>query len=219
MTQQNFHIIIVPVTFFEQNCMLLWCDKTMKGAVIDPGGDVALIEEAIAKTNATFEKILLTHGHIDHAGGASLLSERLECPIIGPHRADQPLMDELAAAGLEFGIKDAQAVVPNEYLDEGGIVSVGNLNFDVRHVPGHTPGHIIFVNKENGFALSGDTVFQNSVGRTDFPYGDTETLFKAIEEKILTLPDEMMLLPGHGPATTVGQEKKTNPFLQKMRQA
>ncbi|MES2906029.1 MAG: MBL fold metallo-hydrolase [Pseudomonadota bacterium] len=219
MSKRHFHISIVPVTFFDQNCMLVWCTQTMKGAVIDPGGDVPLIEEAIAKTEATFEKILLTHGHIDHAGGAQLLSERLECPVIGPHEDDQPLMDELAAQGLEFGLDDAQAVVPNQYLSEGDEITIGNLKFEVRHIPGHTPGHVIFVNHADGFTLSGDTIFQNSVGRTDFPYSDTDALFTAINEKMLTLPDEMLLLPGHGPATTIGQERKSNPFLQQVKEA
>jgi glyoxylase-like metal-dependent hydrolase (beta-lactamase superfamily II) len=154
------------------------------------------------------------HGHIDHAGGAAELAEALDLPIEGPHRADEFLLSQLDKQGQAFGITDSRAVVPGRWLDEGDTVSVGDLTFEVHVCPGHTPGHVVFINPTAGFALVGDTLFAGSIGRTDFPYGDHAALIAGIREKLLVLPDEVTFLPGHGPASTIGAERGSNPFLQ-----
>ncbi len=216
MAEPNFQMTVIPVTPYQQNCVLIWSTASMIGAVIDPGGDVSKIEAAIRKAGVKVEKIVITHGHVDHAAGAKLLAERLGVPIEGPHKDDQFLLDELPRIGPQIGIAEARAFTPERYLDEGDTVTIGGMSFDVCHVPGHTPGHVVLVSKENGFAFVGDTVFQNSVGRTDFPYGKTQQLLDGIAEKILTLADDTMLLSGHGPATTIGIERRNNPFLMKL---
>ena len=216
MPEPKFQAIIIPVTPYQQNCSLVWSTATKTGAVIDPGGDVPLIEEAIKKAGVRVEKIILTHGHVDHAAGAKLLSEKLGVPVIGPHKDDQFLMDELSVYGLQIGIKEAKNVTPDQYLNEGDKVSIGDIEFNVRHIPGHTPGHVVLISEANDFALVGDVVFQNSVGRTDFPYGKTQQLMDGIAEKLLPLSDSVMLLTGHGPMTSIGAERRNNPFLIKL---
>ena len=208
---------IIPVTPFQQNCSILWDDTSKLGAVIDPGGDVERIQEALAKLGGTVEKILLTHGHIDHAGGAAALKEALEAsggtvPIEGPDERDRFLLDGLAQQGLSYGIAGARNVVPDRWLEEGQKVTIGGHAFDVLHCPGHTPGHIVLVNREAGFAIVGDVLFRGSVGRTDFPYGDTQALLRSIREKLFPLGDEIAFLCGHGPGSTIGVERRTNPF-------
>lgn len=213
MSQQPIQIAIVPVTPFAQNCSIVWCTRTMKGAVIDPGGDLDKIRAAIAETGAAIEKIILTHGHVDHAAGAAELSEELKVPVEGPHAADQFIIDDIPATAARYGIEGARAVTPDRYLDEGDALTVGELAFDVLHVPGHTPGHLVYVYRPANIAIVGDTLFRGSVGRTDFPYGSHEQLISGIVEKMLPLGDATVCLPGHGPLTSIGDERATNPFL------
>jgi len=211
---QALKVSVLPVTPFAQNCSIVTCVATNRAAIVDPGGDVARIREGIARLGVTPERILLTHGHIDHAGGAAELAEALSIPIEGPHEADAFLLSGLKEQGLRFGISDARNVTATRWFREGDTVSVGNLIFDVLEVPGHTPGHIVFVNEPERFALVGDTLFAGSVGRTDFPYGDSELLIRGIKSKLLPLGDDMTILPGHGPASTIGAERQGNGFLQ-----
>lgn len=210
---QPIQIAVVPVTPFAQNCSILWCTSTMKAAVIDPGGDLDKIRAALAETGATVEKIILTHGHVDHAAGAAELAESLGVPVEGPHAADQFLLDEIPASAARFGIEGARAVVPDRYFVEGESVSVGDVSLDILHVPGHTPGHLVYVYRPLGLAVVGDTLFRGSVGRTDFPYGDPDQLISGIVEKLLPLGDTVVCLPGHGPVTSIGDERAHNPFL------
>jgi len=206
--------IIVPVTPFAQNCTLLWDDESMRGAVVDPGGDVDKIENALQQTGMTVEKILLTHGHIDHAAGAAELAEKHGVKIEGPHTADKFLLDGLQAQAVQFGFPDVRNVTPDRWLEEGDTVTVAGHVFDILHCPGHSPGSVVFVNKAARFALVGDVIFAGSVGRTDFPYGDTEALISAITTKLLPLGDDMVFVCGHGPASTFGSERESNPYLQ-----
>jgi len=211
---------IVPVTPFQQNCAILWDDESKRALVIDPGGDVDRILDAIGQTGVTVERILLTHGHLDHAGGAAELAELLRdraggaaVPIDGPDRRDKFLLDGIAeqAAGYDF---KARSVTPDRWLTEGEFVLLGAHRFDVLHCPGHTPGHLVYVNHAARFALVGDVLFQGSVGRTDFPYGDHAALIQGIMDKLLPLGDDFSFLCGHGPGSTIGQERRTNPFLR-----
>ncbi|MFG1480855.1 MBL fold metallo-hydrolase [Xanthobacter sp. V4C-4] len=212
---QPVQIAIVPVTPFAQNCSIVWCTRTMKGAVIDPGGDVERIRAAIAESGATIEKILLTHGHVDHASGAAELAEALKVPVEGPHAADQFLLDGLPAMATKYGFEGGgRAITPDRYLDEGDALRIGELAVDILHVPGHTPGHLVYVLKSENIAIVGDTLFRGSVGRTDFPYGDHAQLISAIVEKLLPLGNAVVCLPGHGALTSIGDERAHNPFLQ-----
>lgn len=206
-------IAVVPVTPFQQNCSIVWDEKTKRGVVVDPGGDLPRILAALEELEVTAEKIVLTHGHIDHAAGAADLAAELKIPVEGPHIADKFLLDDLPSAGARTGIP-GKPVTPNRWLEEGDTVDMGGIPFDVLHVPGHTPGHIVLVSKENSFALVGDTLFQRSVGRTDFPYGDHDLLITGIKTKLLPLGDSVTILPGHGSASTIATEKRTNPFLR-----
>lgn len=212
--QPPLSIAVIPVTPFQQNCSLVWCTKTMEAAIVDPGGDVARIQAALKETGVKPVAIWLTHGHLDHAGGATELAEALSLPIIGPHEADRPLLDALPEQGLRFEIRDMKAVKPTRWLAEGDNVSVGEISFAVQHVPGHTPGHVTFFQKDLRFLLAGDTLFAGSVGRTDFPYGSHEDLIAGIKGKLLPLGDDVQFLPGHGPASTLGEERRNNPFLR-----
>jgi glyoxylase-like metal-dependent hydrolase (beta-lactamase superfamily II) len=205
---------IVPVTPFQQNCTLIWDAKSKAGAVIDPGGDLKLIERAIAEVGMKPEKIVLTHGHIDHAGGAAELSEKLGIPIEGPHQAEKPLLDKLAEQGQAYGMLDARPVSPDRWLSEGDTVTMAGQTFEVLHCPGHSPGSVVLVNRPQRFALVGDVLFQGSIGRTDLPMGDHETLMRSIRDKVLPLGDEFAFICGHGPTSTIGHERTTNPFLQ-----
>ncbi|MGW9329764.1 MBL fold metallo-hydrolase [Bosea sp. NPDC055594] len=212
--QPPLSIAVIPVTPFQQNCSLVWCTKTMEAAIVDPGGDVARIQAALKETGVKPVAIWLTHGHLDHAGGATELAEALSLPIIGPHEADRPLLDALPEQGLRFEIRDMKAVKPTRWLAEGDNVSVGEISFAVQHVPGHTPGHVTFFQRDLRFLLAGDTLFAGSVGRTDFPYGSHEDLIAGIKGKLLPLGDDVQFLPGHGPASTLGEERRNNPFLR-----
>jgi len=211
---QPLKVTVVPVTPIQQNCSIVACTATNRAAVVDPGGDVANIRAALDQLKVTPEKILLTHGHFDHAGGAAELAEALSIPIEGPDERDGFLLANLQASGARFGIMDARNVTPTRWLVEGETVSIGDLTFNVLHVPGHTPGHLVFVNVPSRFALVGDTLFQGSVGRTDFEYGSHDALIAGIKGKLLPLGDDVTILPGHGPASSIGRERASNPFLQ-----
>jgi hydroxyacylglutathione hydrolase len=204
---------IVPVTPFQQNCTLIWNPETMRGAVVDPGGDLDSIEAAIAEIGMQPEKILLTHGHIDHAGGAAELRERLGgIPIEGPHADERPLLDNLDKQGEAYGI-EARVVTPDRWLADGDTVSVAGHTFEVLHCPGHSPGSVVLANRAQRFALMGDVLFQGSIGRTDLPMGSHEQLMHSIRTKVLPLGDEFAFICGHGPTSTIGQERRTNPFI------
>lgn len=206
-------VAIVPVTPFQQNCTILICEATKRGAVVDPGGDVPLIRRAIEQTGAQVEKIFLTHGHADHAGGAAELRELLGVPIEGPQIGDKFLLDSLKASAARFGFA-SRDVAPDRWLEDGDQVTFGEARLDVRHCPGHTPGSVIFVNEPMQFCLVGDVLFQGSIGRTDLPGGDSATLMRSIRDKVLTLDDSMTFISGHGPLSTIGAERLHNPFLQ-----
>lgn len=208
---------IIPVTQFEQNCTLVWCDKTGKGAVIDPGGDLDMILAAAKQHNVSIEKILLTHAHIDHAGGTAELAEKLNVPIEGPHEGDQFWIDGLPQQAKMFGFREARTFKPTRWLHDGDKVSVGEIEFAVRHCPGHTPGHVIFFDADSKLAVVGDVLFAGSIGRTDFPGGNFETLVKSIRNQLFTLGDEVQFIPGHGPMSTMGEERLHNPFVSDSR--
>jgi hydroxyacylglutathione hydrolase len=204
---------IIPVTAFSQNCTLLWCTQTMQAAVVDPGGDLPLIREAIAKTGVTVTKILITHGHMDHAAEALTLSEELGVPIEGPHRDDKFLLDTLPESGLKYGMMGARAFTPQRWLEEGDSVEIGALRFDVLHCPGHSPGSVAYINHAEGFGLVGDVLFRGSVGRTDLQGGSHAVLMASIRDKLLPLGDDFAFICGHGPTSTIGQEKLSNPYV------
>jgi len=210
---QGLKAAILPVTPFQQNCTLLWNPETMRGAIVDPGGDLDRIEAAIAEVGMKPEKILLTHGHIDHAGGADELRERLGgIPIEGPHEAERPLLENLDKQGEAYGI-EARTVTPDRWLADGDTVEVAGHTFDVLHCPGHSPGSVVLVNRAQRFAMMGDVLFQGSIGRTDLPMGSHEALMHSIRTKVMALPDEFAFICGHGPTSTIGQERRTNPFI------
>lgn len=206
--------VIIPVTAFQQNCSVLWCENTKKAAVVDPGGEIERIEAAIAEQDVKVEKIMLTHGHIDHAGGAADLSEKLGVPIEGPHREDSFLIEQLHEQGAQFGVEGGKPFTPTRWLAQGDTVTVGDLTFEVRFCPGHTPGHIIFFEPVSRIAFVGDVIFQGSIGRTDFPRGDHATLLNSIREQLWPLGHDVTFVPGHGPTSTLGHERETNPFVR-----
>jgi glyoxylase-like metal-dependent hydrolase (beta-lactamase superfamily II) len=204
---------IVPVTPFQQNCTLIWDAASKRGAVIDPGGDVERIEAAIAKAGVTIEKIVLTHGHIDHVGGAAEMREALGVEIEGPHAADEFLMQGVEKQAQAYGLEGVRNVTSDRWLVEGDEVRVAGHRFAVLHCPGHSPGSVVLVNAPQRVALVGDVLFRGSIGRTDFPYGDHDALISAIKSKLLPLGD-MAFICGHGPMSTFGEERRSNPFLQ-----
>ena len=210
--EQPLKAAIIPVTAFQQNCTLLWCTKTMKGAFVDAGGDLQRLKAAAAQHGVTIEKLLVTHGHIDHCGSTGILAAELGVPIEGPHREDAFWIDRLGGDGHSFGIP-GQPFVPDRWLDEGDQVTVGDLVFDVYHCPGHTPGHVVFHHPESKLALVGDVLFQGSIGRTDFPRSNHADLVGSITSRLWPLGNDTAFVPGHGPMSTFGHERATNPFV------
>jgi glyoxylase-like metal-dependent hydrolase (beta-lactamase superfamily II) len=213
MSALPFHAAIIPVTPYQQNCSLLWCDQTKKGAVIDPGGEIDRIRDAAAEHGVTIEKIFLTHGHYDHAAGAADLKRRTGVVIEGPHEADTFLLDALAENRRTPGFAHAEPVTPDRFLKDGDTVSFGEVSLEVLHCPGHTPGHVVFVAREALIMFCGDVLFRGSIGRTDFPRGDHPTLINSILEKLWPLGGEMRFVPGHGPMSSIADERRNNPFV------
>lgn len=204
---------VIPVTPFQQNSTLVWNEDTMVGASIDPGGDIDHILSVRDEVGMTIEKIFLTHGHLDHASGTVDLSERLGVLVEGPHEEDAFLLDALPVQAAKYGFPEASAVTPDRWLKGGDTVEAGGLTFDVRHCPGHTPGHVIFFHEPSRFAVVGDVIFQGSIGRTDLPRGDHETLLRSIREQLWPLGEDVVFVPGHGPTSSFGNERKTNPYV------
>ena len=206
---------IIPVTTFEQNCTVLFDMDTNEGVVVDPGGDVDVILQILQENNVKIHAIWLTHGHLDHAGGAAQLKEALGVDIIGPHRDDKQLLDNIEAQAKMFGVDDdLRNCTPDRWLEDGDIVTFGDHSFEVYHTPGHAAGHVIFFNRAQKFAHLGDVLFHGSIGRTDLPGGNHATLLNSIKTKVLPLGDDVGFICGHGPGSRIGEERKTNPFLR-----
>ena len=208
------HYLTVPVTPFEQNCSIVWCDVTKEAAVIDPGGDLDRLQAAAKRLGVTLKQIWLTHAHIDHAGGAGVLARELGLPIVGPHEGDQFWIDGLAEQSKRFGFAQAETFTPTRWLHDGDEVQLGQSKVQVRHCPGHTPGHVVFYSPEMQRAFVGDVLFAGSIGRTDFPQGDHATLIKSITERLWPMGNATVFIPGHGPESTFGRERKTNPYVR-----
>ena len=207
---------VVPVTPFQQNCTLLWCTKTMRGAFVDPGGDLDKLKAAAAQHGVTIEKLLVTHGHIDHCGQAGILAQELGVPIEGPQEEDRYWIARLNDDRASFGL-EGSPFEPDRWLQDGDEVTVGALTLKVRHTPGHTPGHVVFFHEPSRFAIVGDVLFRGSIGRTDFPLGDHDTLIASITERLWPMGDDVAFVPGHGPTSTFGTERATNPFVADSR--
>lgn len=212
MTQPPLKATIIPVTPLQQNCTLFWCTQTMRAAVVDPGGDLPRIRQAIAQAGVTVEKILITHGHLDHCGGAAALARELNVPIEGPHEADRFWIARLDDDSRTWGVP-AEVFEPNRWLDDGQQVTIGDLTLDVYLCPGHTPGHVVFHHPPSKLAIVGDVLFQGSVGRTDFPMSDPQALITSIVIKLWPLGDDTVFLPGHGGVSNFGAERANNPFV------
>ncbi|GAD79177.1 MBL fold metallo-hydrolase [Vibrio ezurae] len=204
---------VVPVTSFQQNCSIVWCDETQKGVVIDPGGDVKQLLMMIEELNVQVEKLLLTHGHLDHVGGSEDLARALNQPIWGPHKDDNFWLQGLEGQSQMFGFPLTEAFEPSKWLNEGDTVTFGNQTLSVLHTPGHTPGHVVLHSESAKVAFVGDVLFKGGVGRTDFPKGDYATLIDSIKSKLWPLGNETRFVPGHGPESTFGSERVSNPFV------
>lgn len=207
----------VPVTPFQQNCSVVWCDTTLRAAVIDPGGEVDRIQGTIDELGVTVESIVLTHGHLDHVGGTAALKKRLNVPVIGPHRDDEFWLKAMVDQARMMNFAQVPPFTPDRWLQDRDTLVVGELTFEVVHCPGHTPGHVVLVDLQHRIAFVGDVLFAGSIGRTDFPRGDHSALINAIREKLLPLGDDIAFVPGHGPTSTFGQERRTNPFVSDTR--
>lgn len=204
---------IIPVTSYQQNCSLVWCEQSKKAALIDPGGDVEQLLAAVEEEQVILDKLLLTHGHLDHVGGAEVLAKQLKIPIIGPHKSDLFWLQALPQQAEMFGFPPTTAFQPDQWLEEGMSVPIGEQQLQVLHCPGHTPGHLVFYHPNDQLAFVGDVLFRESIGRSDFPKGDHNTLIKSITQKLLPLGDDVTFVPGHGPCSTFGHERQFNPFL------
>jgi len=204
---------VVPVTAFQQNCSVLWCERTRRAAIVDPGGDLERVLKVVDAQGLTLEKILITHAHLDHAGATAELARRHAVPIEGPHVGDQFWIDQMPTQAKMFGFPPSEAFAPTRWLQQGDRVTVGELEFEVRHCPGHTPGHVVFFNDASRFAFVGDVLFAGSIGRTDFPRGNHADLIRSIRQNLFPLGDDVTFLPGHGPTSTFGAERRSNPFV------
>jgi len=213
MSPPPLQCAIVPVTPFAQNCSIIWCGDTHEGAVIDPGGDLDQVIETAKAHGVRITKILITHGHLDHAGAAADLAKRLSVPIEGPQREDAFWIDRIAEQGENYGMLWCQPFKPDRWLEDGDRVKLGNQELEVLHCPGHTPGHVVFFHRAAKLAFVGDVLFRGSIGRTDFPRGDHDALIGAIAGKLWPLGDDVTFVPGHGPTSTFGHERRTNPFV------
>lgn len=209
----TLHYLTVPVTAFQQNCSIVWCEATRLAAVIDPGGDLPRLLEEVQRLGVKLEQIWLTHAHIDHAGGAGELARRLGLPITGPHEGDRYWIDALPAQSRGFGFPPAEAFEPTRWLVDGDTVTLGECSVRVRHCPGHTPGHVVFHSPEIRRAFVGDVLFAGSIGRTDFPGGDHDTLIASITQRLWPMGDDTVFIPGHGPESSFGSERRTNPYV------
>ena len=209
--------VIVPVTPYQQNCSVIKCETSGRAAIVDPGGDVDRILAAVQQLDATVEKIILTHAHMDHCAAADVLRQQLEVPIEGPHRDDQFWLDKLPEWCQMSGFPHADAFLPDRWLEQGDTVTVGEQVLKVLHCPGHTPGHVVFLYEPQRVAWVGDVLFQGSIGRTDFPRGNHEQLVASIRDRLFPLGDDITFIPGHGPTSTFGQERRSNPFVADSR--
>lgn len=212
MSKSSLAYNIVPVTPFAQNCSVIWCTNTKLAAVVDPGGEVEKIRAVIEENQLELDKIFITHAHLDHAGGTAELARATGVPIIGPHKGDQFWIDALPEQCQRFGF-EGEIFTPDQWLEHGDRLSLGELNFDVIHCPGHTPGHVVFVEKSEQFAAVGDVIFQGSIGRSDFPQGNQEHLISSIRDRLFPIGDEIRFIPGHGPMSTFGAERRNNAFV------
>ncbi len=203
-----------PVTAFQQNCSIVWCDATMEAVILDPGGDIDMLQSEVQRLGLNLKALWLTHAHIDHAGGAGELAERLQLPIVGPHPADQFWIDGLAQQSAMFGFPPAQHFTPTRWLADGDTVQIGNETLAVRHTPGHTPGHVVFHAPQIERAFVGDVLFAGSIGRTDFPQGSHQQLIDSITQKLWPMGDATVFIPGHGPESSFGRERASNPHVQ-----
>lgn len=207
-------ISIVPVTEFQQNCSIVFDDQTKAAVVVDPGGEVEKIASAVAELGVNVEAVWLTHGHLDHAGGAEAAKKQFEVEIIGPHQADKMLLDHIEVTAAGYGLAGMFNAIPDRWLEEGDSLAIGEYEFEVRHCPGHAPGHVVFINHANKLILMGDVLFRGSIGRTDLPGGNHQQLLESIAEKIMTLDDDYQFVCGHSEPSTVGAERSGNPYLQ-----
>lgn len=213
----SIKVSIVPVTAYQQNCSILKCEETGRGAVFDPGGDVERILEAVRQMDVTLEKIILTHGHMDHCAASDILRQQLDIPIEGPQREDDFWIGKLPEWCQMAGFPHADAFEPDRWLEDGDTVQVGAQTLEVLHCPGHTPGHVVLFHRGQQLAWVGDVIFQGSIGRTDFPRGNHDELIASIRGKLFKLGDAVTFIPGHGPTSTLGQERQTNPFVADKR--
>ena len=207
-------IVVIPVTSYQQNCSLIICEETKKAAIVDPGGESTRILSAIKNHQVTVDKIILTHGHLDHVGGTEALLTTLNVPVIGPEKEDAFWMDQLEMQSTMFGFPHTSSFLPTQWLEEGDVVEVGNIKLQVLHIPGHTPGHVALYDAFSKQVIVGDILFNGAIGRSDFPRGNHQQLITGIKQKLLSLPEETIVFPGHGPTTTIGREKVSNPYLR-----
>jgi hydroxyacylglutathione hydrolase len=214
MSNNSMKIIVIPVTPYEQNCSLIICEETKIAAIVDPGGDPSNILYIVEKKGVKVDKIILTHGHLDHVGGTQVVASKLNVPVIGPEKEDLFWLEQLEAQSQRFGLPAAESFSPTRWLTEGEVLNVGRVKLKVLHIPGHTPGHIALYDQQSKQVIVGDILFNGGIGRFDFPRGNRCQLISGIKEKLLTLPPETKVYPGHGPTTTIGKEKASNPFLR-----